>query len=402
MKKLVQIVLKFYKALKRKETLFFLMLVGSIIVLFSFLSLIPIQASVAEVSSAQNTQSLGAIYENPVNAPYKLATYAAMQISSSVRVARFVSLFFYLAVCVSMFYALRHWHTLQASILTTLAFASNSVLLATGRLGTPLIVVVSFFIFMSSLLWKVHTRSKRFVPVLIAFALAALLYIPGILWFAGILGIVYINKIKKFFKNTKKGAVAFGVVLSLIVVTPLILGFIRNTDTLKEWLMLPDTLIWDNVVRAILRVPSAFIYRMPSDPLINIGRLPIFDVTSGIIFLIGLYAYARKLRLDRTRVMIGSALVGCIIGAIGQTTTAVIMLLPFAYSIIAAGIEYLLDEWHRVFPKNPVAKSFGMVLVTTAVLFSMYYQLTRFFVVWPQTPETRSTYNQSRIIQDRE
>lgn len=396
----MQLALKSFKAIKRKETLFFLVLVGFIFVLFSFLSLIPTRAASAELSSAENTHSLTSIYENPVNAPYKLATYAVTQLSDSVRVARFVSLTFYLAVCVAMFYSLRHWHTLQASLLTTLAFASNSVLLATGRLGTPLIVVVSFFIFMSSLLWKVHTRSKRFVPVLIAFALASLLYVPGILWFAAILGIVYINKVKQFFKNTKKGAVATGILLALAVITPLILGFVRDTSILKEWLLLPDTLIWENVPRAILKVPSAFIYRMPAEPLINIGRLPIFDITSGIIFLIGLYAYARKLRLDRTKVMVGSALVGCIIGAIGQTTTAVIMLLPFAYSIIAAGIEYLLDEWHRVFPKNPVARSFGMVLVTTVMLFSVYYQLIRFFVVWPQAPETRNAYNQSRIIQD--
>ena len=137
---------------------------------------------------------------------------------------------------------------------------------------------------------------------------------------------------------------------------------------------------------------------MPVEPLINIGRLPVFDIVSGVLFLIGLNAYLRKLKLDRTRVMIGAALVGIGIGALGQTTVAVIMILPFVYSVVAAGIEYLLDEWYTVFPRNPVARSFGMLLITTAVLFSIYYQLTRFFVVWPQAPETRTVYTQSRIV----
>ena len=98
--------------------------------------------------------------------------------------------------------------------------------------------------------------------------------------------------------------------------------------------------------------------------------------------------------------MIGSAVVGIVAGALGQLLFAVIMLLPFAYSVIAAGIEYLLDEWYSVFPKNPFARSFGFLVLTSVVLFSMYYQLTRFFVVWPQYENTRKTYNQSLIIYD--
>jgi len=96
--------------------------------------------------------------------------------------------------------------------------------------------------------------------------------------------------------------------------------------------------------------------------------------------------------------MIGIALVGVIVGALGQTIMAIVLLLPFAFSVIAAGIEFLSDEWQNVFPRNAIAKGFGALLIVAAVLFGSYYQLTRFLVVWPQTPETKAIYNESRII----
>jgi hypothetical protein len=389
----------FLRRLWRIETIYLIFICVAAFGILSLVSLIPAQASKEEQELVSQSSSLRSILENPVNAPYKIATFALAEISPSVRMARAISFLFYMAACVSMFYTLKHWHTLQASILTTLAFATNAVILGTSRLGTPAITTLSFFIFSGLLLWQVHSRSNKTVPLIVLLCLAALLYVPGAVWFFIIIGVVYGNKYKHFFKNVKRPAVVIGTLLALLLMTPLILSFISDIDYLKEWLLLPKDLDWGNLPRSILRVPSAFIYRMPVEPLVNIARLPVFDITSGVMFLIGLNAYLRKMKLDRTRVMVGAALVAIVIGAFGQTLLAVILLLPFAYSVVAAGIEYLLDEWFSVFPRNPIARSFGVVMITTAVLFSTYYQLTRFFVVWPQAPETREVYDHSRIVE---
>jgi len=393
-------VLKSLVGLWRRETLVFIAVLTLFLAIFTVLSNIPEKASLEELQTAKDSSSFQAIIDNPVNAPYKIATFGMTAISPSVRMVRAVSYIFYIGACIAMFYALRHWHTLQTSIITTAAFATNSVVMATGRLGTTLITVMSFFIFSSMLLWQVHTHSNKFVPIVVLVALGSLLYTPGAVWFFLILSVVYFNRFKKLFYNVKKPTIFFGIAISVILITPLILSFFRNTETLNQWLLIPSNLDLAEIPRAILRVPSAFIYRMPSEPLINVGRLPIFDIASGILFLIGLNAYRRKLKLDRTKVMIGSLFVAVVVGAMGELTVSIILLLPFAYSIIAAGIEYLLDEWYSVFPRNPYARSFGLILITTVVLFSIYYQMTKFFVVWPQTPETRTVYNQSKIIYD--
>lgn len=370
------------------------------IVISIFLSHTPERAGISELQTAAQASSFRDIASNPVNAPHKLLTLLLTELSPSVRSVRVVSMMFATATAIAMFYMLKHWHKPQTAVLTTAAFAGSAIVLAVGRLGTPVVTVMSFYAFAGLLLWDLHTRSNKAAPIVVLMALAALLYVPGFVWFALIVGIVYGGRLRVLFRHIRLRTVLFGTLLAILLIVPLVHGFVREAGTINEWLLLPPHLDWAQVPRSILRVPSAFIYRMPTEPLVNVGRLPVFDVASGLLFLVGLNAYRQKLRLDRTRVMLGSALVAVIIGALGQTLLAVVFLLPFAFSVIAAGIEYLLDEWYAVFPRNPLARSFGLIIITSTILFSTYYQLTRFFVVWPQAPETRATYNQSRILSE--
>lgn len=363
--------------------------------------MIPTLASETELQTARLADSIGTIFNGPLDGPYKLLVYTATTISPSVRAVRTVSFIFLITTCIAMFYALKHWHTVQTSLMSTLAFGTNAVVLSLARYGTPLITLMGFFIFASLLLWQLHSRSNKAVPILVLIAGGILLYTPGAPWFALILTIVYWDRIKPFFKNVKRQALLIGSLVALIALLPLLWKFFGDFDAIRQWLLLPPKLELSSLVRNILRVPSAFIYRMPTDPHINIARLPIFDIACGIFFLVGMNAYRQKLRLDRTRIMIGSALVGILLGALGSTIVAIVFLLPFAYSVVAAGIEYLLDIWFSVFPRNPLARSFGTLILTTAVLFSSYYQLTRFFVVWPQVPETRAVYTEPRLLDSR-
>ncbi len=382
----------------RRETITLILITAFFVFIFGVFSKVPEGAAEVEVASAEAASSLTKILENPVNAPYKILTFILTSISESVRMARVASFMYLLATSYALFYVLNHWHKTQTAILVSAAFATNSIVLAIGRLGAPLISVFSWYVFAGLLLWQLHTRSNKIIPFVTLAMLGALLYTPGVLWFCLVVGIVYWNRIRRLFKHVKLAAILYGAFVGLVLVIPLILGFIRNPETINTWLLLPQEFVWDDIWRSALAVPSAFLYRMPEAPLINVGRLPVFDVASGVLFLVGLNAYRAKFRLDRTRIMIGIALVGILIGALGQTIIAVVLLLPFAYSIIAAGIEFLLDEWQRVFPKNPFARSFGTVLLTVAVAFSAYYHLTRFLVVWPQTPETKAVYTEPRRL----
>jgi len=393
--KAVSTCLKFAKKHKLAITIGTTVLVGII----AFLSRIPGQAAEAEHSLAQSAQSLGSIYDSPINAPYKLLVLISTLISSSILAVRSISLVVFFGVIVAVFYTLQHWHSKNAAILATIAFGTNSVVLAVGRLGTPLVTVFGWFIFTAMLLWQVHGNSNKLVPSAVILGVATLLYVPGAPWFFLIFLFFYWDRFKKAFLHVKKTGVLFGALIGLLIITPLLLGFVRDPSTIRDWLMLSESIELSSVYRSILEVPSAFVYKLPRDALLNIGTLPVFDLASGFLFLIGLNAYRKKISLDRTRLMIVMALIAVLVGAFGQTITAIVLLLPFAFSMIAAGIEFLLDEWNSVFPKNPFAQSFGVVVIAVVVLFGAYYQLTRFLVVWPQAPETHEVYDRGRIIE---
>ncbi len=363
------------------------------------LSIIPSQFAKVEAEYSSINQNFSSIGENPLSLPHKLATYSVTKISDSIRSVRAVSIVFYGFCVVALYRILKRWHSEKIALFATALFATNATALASGRLATPLVLMFSWSIVISLLLWLQHGNSQKVAPFFLLVISAGLLYVPGAPYFFILLGFLFGKKLLKTLKTLKKPTIIFALLSSIFVMTPLILGFIGDVNVLREWLLFPNEIILSEVLTNILKVPSAYIYKSEIGPLLNVGTLPVLDVAAGGFFLMGLYAYQKNSKLERTKIMILTGLLGIIIGALGELTIAVILLMPFVYAVVAAGISYILDEWYNVFPKNPFARSFGMLLIIFVVLVSVYYQLTRFMVVWPQTPETRQVYDQSNLIQ---
>lgn len=396
-------IVNFYKwahlTLFRRQTVYFLIVITIFVGLIFQFSVIPPGASTVESEYLKDSSSLSAIISNPLSLPHKLPTYLVSQIFSSVRYSRSISIIFFGLCTFALYRILKRWHSDKIALLSTVLFASNATVLAIARLGSPLVLLFGWSLIISALLWLRHGSSRNIAPIFLAIIATALFYVPGAPYFFLLFIAIFLNKILTTIRTMKPRVLYIGLFLSLLMITPLVYSIMKDVSVLKEWLLLPEGIIWSDVPRNVLRVPSAFIYRAPVEPLLNVGRLPIFDVASGGTFLIGIYAYQKNLKLKRTKVMLLTALLSVILGMLGQVTLAVLILLPFVYSIIGAGLSYILDEWYSVFPKNPFARSFGLLLVTFVVIMSVYYQLTRFLIVWPNTPETRSIYNQSRIVE---
>lgn len=383
----------------RRQTIYAFLLIILLGGVVMQLSTIPNGFAETEKIYASSVANISDIGENPLYLPHKLASYVVSNFSDSIRAIRAVSIVFLGFSIVALYRILKRWHSDKVALFATSMFALNATTLAVGRLGAPLVLILTWSIVISILMWLQHGNSRKVAPVSLLVVSTALLYIPGAPYFFLLLAILFGKKLLATIKVLSNKTIILALASSLFVFSPLILSFINNTNLIKEWLLLPQTIEWSSILTNILKVPSAYIYRTPVDPLLNVGTLPVLDVAAGGLFLIGLYAYQRNAKLERTKIMLLTAIFGIILGALGQVTIGIILLLPFVYSVVAAGISYILDEWYSVFPKNPFARSFGLLLVTLVVLLSVYYQATRFFVVWPQTPETRSIYNQSGLIQ---
>lgn len=371
---------------------------GIIVVLY-YVSLIPKGASLTEIDFYYASSSLNEIFSNPLYLPYKLANYFMGELSPSIRTARALSVIVFGMSIYALYKILRRWHSQKIALFATVLFGTNATVLAIARLGTPLVLLFSWSIILSILLWIQHGSSRKIASLSLVIVGAMLLYIPGAPYFFLLLLILFVNKYKVFLNSVSNATLYVGVVIGLISISPLVFSMVSDISILREWLLIPSSIEWDMIPRNILQVPSAFIYQSPNNPLISVGRLPIFDVASGGLFLLGLYNYYKNYKLERVRIIILVTLLSIVLGALGQITAGFILVIPFAYAVIAAGISLLLNQWYEVFPRNPFARSFGLLAIVVMLSFSVYYQLHRFLIVWPQTPETRQEYNQPRLLQ---
>lgn len=393
----------FYKWLKTNiwqlKTIYRLLFIVGLSILALKLSILPRGASYQEIASYNSGANFRSILENPLFLPYKLFILFIDNFWQSVRYVRFISLGVFGVCTLSIYSLLKRWHSSRIAFLSTALFVSNATVLSIARLGVPLIMLFGWAVILSVMLWLQHGKHRKNAFLLLAIATAAYIYVPGAPYFYILMAVVYGRNFRKQIKRINIKFKVAVLVFSLILVTPLIVAFIKDTSVLREWLLLPHNFNLPETLRNILRVPAAFIYRSPINPSLTVGRLPIFDLVSGALFLLGLYSYRKYLKLERTKIMLVTALLTITLGALGQVTYAIAIVLPYAFIVIAAGISYLLDEWYSVFPKNPVARQFGMTMVVVLITAGVYYQSFRYFVVMQHSPQTVQEYSQPRLIQ---
>ena len=74
------------------------------------------------------------------------------------------------------------------------------------------------------------------------------------------------------------------------------------------------------------------------------------------------------------------------------------ILIPFIYIFAATGVVTLLTQWYQIFPKNPVARAVGIVPMVLVLLVVMSYHLNRYFIAWPNTPETQIAFSENAFV----
>ena len=107
--------------------------------------------------------------------------------------------------------------------------------------------------------------------------------------------------------------------------------------------------------------------------------------------LLGIYAYYNKRKLDRTKLIAGVLVLGTVLIGL-QGSVSMILLAPFVYLLITAGVAYLLDQWLTVYPRNPLARFIGVSLIILTVGLSCLFNLRHYFVAWPNAPATKQVY----------
>lgn len=342
--------------------------------------------------------STSAIIEDPINAPYKVTTLVINKVIDNQLLSTRLSAAFFGILTLGLFYiGIRHWHAKRTAFLATVLFACSAWFLHTARLGTADIMLpFSILLLATSSYWIATAEHTKFSYFMALLAIGLTVYTPGIIWFI-ILGLVLRYKDIRLIKRRLPlpYQIALYLLLFVLILCPLAYSIIRNPHIVMSLFGLPNH--WPNIIeiaKNIVTLPvNLFIWAL-ENPQTKLGTLPYADALVGILFPLGIYYYFKFRSLARAK-LLGICIIisGLLVSLEGPVTVA--LLLPFIYIIAAGGLALLLAQWLTVFPRNPFAKSLGIILLTIAVAMSCLYNLRAYFIAWPNNKAVKAEFTES-------
>lgn len=352
----------------------------------------PEQSYVASITSGKE------ILKHPVYAVHKLPVYVLFKLDvNRVAAYRAVSALFASLAVVSCFFILREWYTNRIAVLGSWLFLSSAWILHTGRLATPEASYLLLMPLLWAAVWLYNTTLRKTALLLLSFLCAASFYIPGFGW---LLVITAIWQHKRIWDELKQVPWWFRVLCGFVIVVGLVPLLWAGIGSQRELLLaagLPNNVPnLKTLAENLVHIPEYLFVRGPGDAVRWLGRLPVLDLFSGTMLLLGLYSMRYHLKLIRMQLLVGSTAFLALLITLGGPLT-VTVLMPAVYILIAGGVAFMLQQWFTVFPRNPIARTIATTLISVSILLVSFYHINHYFIAWPQTPATKAAFKQSLL-----
>lgn len=365
----------------------------SYVLLFRSLGTLLPGYDLAEVTSKAQSISLRTIYENPVDAPYKLLVWTGNKLDHhGLLVTRIAAGLLAIPVAVLFYWVALHWYSKRVAFLSSILFISSSGFLHFGRFGTGLILQMSTLLLISAVFLYRRAKHETLMAYMFATILAVCLYIPGFVWIVTVGAVVLRRSIPGVLAKLGKTHAALIGLLVLAIVAPLLWVGFHTSSVALAILGLPTALpSIREVVSEILHLGSSIVYRGYWDPAYWLYGSPLLNIGEVILFVAGLFMLINKPILRQNYFILGALALGSALVVLGGSVT-IALLVPLIYLVIAGGIFYLLDQWLTVFPRNPVARYIGIGIICILAAFSAMYHLRAYYTAWPNNPKTKQVY----------
>jgi hypothetical protein len=378
-----------------------LLVTGAFVLLFLLLwfrlgSLTFGMAASQEVTSQQSAHSWHTILDNPLNAPYTVIQRLVLLTGHhGITSMRLVTTAWAIVAMILFYLVARQWHSVRVAALATWLFITSSWFLHTARLATPeilwIVTILAIVVLFSPR--RAGFDNRLTFPMLIA-TLGAALYIPGMVWLVLLSIILRRENIADAWYATSSVLMRIVAIFGgLVLLAPLGRAMYYSPELLKPWLGIQEIHTPVVVAKQFLAVPKHLFICGPLDPVHWLGRLPILSVFEIVMFILGAYFYVSHIRAARSRFIIILSLLAWILIAVGGLVS-LSLIVPAVYLILATGIAYMLHEWFKVFPNNPIARFIGVAIIAIAILLTSVYQTRSYFVAWRYSPDTAKVYTQ--------
>lgn len=348
----------------------------------------------AEIAARAGAASLRAVYSDPINGPHKLLQYLFDQVApGSIFGLRLASIIFGMALAFCFYKLAVSWFGRAIGLFGSLFFLSLPLFVISARQASAEIMLFSPIALMWLYVWlnkKGNRKSLAWLSLLAAAAL--LLYTPGMLWWTAAAIILGRKRLVASVSAVPTWLSTLGLLFSAALITPLVISIINNPELIRKLALLP--VHWAAPLQAIKDIGlmglSIFFKTPETNPLI-IGRLPILNVLLIALLIFGIYAMQAVARAKAGLLLINIAF-AVLAAGINDNPILLAFGLPAAAILISAGLRYLYIEWRSIFPRNPVPRSFALILIAGVTASQLYFGLRYALVAWPHSAATQSSY----------
>lgn len=352
----------------------------------------------SELSLPPNSWS--AIWQNPLNLPLHLVRYAVAELvpSSSQFARRLPSAIFGLLTLAAFARILRLWYGQKATYYGLALFGVSSWFLHVSRVATFDILYLWATATLIALTLLIQFSGRKplvFYTAPVVFSLLA--YVPGMIWLVALNVLWHREYFVRAWRHFVLPRQRLGwAALWLASLAPLAIRLAMEPHLIKPWLGLPGHFAsLATIFRNFAEVFEHIFVRGPGQPELWLGHLPALSFFAGLMFVVGVYFYARSWRAQRSRMLLAFTLLGALLVSLGGPVSLSIVV-PLIYLVAVAGIGFLLRHWLKVFPRNPLARGVGVAVIAVAVGVACLYNLRLYFVAWPNNSATRQEFHNHR------
>ena len=347
-------------------------------------------ASPKEIATVTTVHSLKNLSLDPTFIIYKAAQQAINLFSANtVHNTRLLSTAFAVITMLLFYYVLRHWQGTKIAVLGSVMLVTSSWFLTYARMATPDITYILLtMLTFAYVIWAKNSNHESLVLLAGSLLLVTLIYTPGFIWFVVMALIWQRKQIKQKVIDSSKSAI-FALTLILILLLPLCYSIFRELNIINTLLSLPTNIsvLPSNFVQNFISIIRSLTFGSQKDASLGLLGEPLIDIFTCAMLLIGVSDCFTERKLDRTKMIFGLLIFSVLLVSLGGVAGYAI-LLPIIYILASIGLGRLLGNWYIVFPRNPVARNIGLGLIIGMITLVSYYHLTRYFIAWPNSPET--------------
>ena len=357
-----------------------------------------------EINSVVQSASLSIDTFDPasvINLPYLVLQRLSIEAFGISNLSiKLPSLLLAAASMIGILLLLRRWFQGNVALLTTIIVITTGQLLFIAQSGTASIMYVFSSVWLLLTALFVSRRVKwRTLWKIVLFAIAAIsLYTPLSIYILIALtsAVVLHPHLRYLVRRLSKVKVLIASTCALILLIPLIYSVAKDPHIILTLMGIPSSMpnLWVNFVKVLNQY---FNFISPTNgefatPVYGLG--PMLLVVLGALRLVTTKYTARSYIITIWTILILPVIV-INPGFISVTFVPIVLLM-------AMGIEILLGNWYKLFPRNPYARIAGLVPLAILIGGMVFSGGQRAIQGHRYAPESTTVFNQDLTFVDKE